>query len=119
MNGFLWLDAGNKMVPYGPVFSELWKNDLVGFIFGAIDLGLYCLGGLRSSPLRGHARRQCVKWILERQEKAGDWAGIIPPMHAGVQALLLEGLHIDDPRIRRGIEAIERFAWQDHDGKRI
>jgi len=115
----LWLDAGDKLVPYGPALSESWKNDLVGFIFGAIDLGLYCLGGLRFSPLRSYARRQCVKWIVERQEKAGDWAGIIPPMHAGVQALLLEGFSLEDPRVRRGIEAIERFAWRDQNGKRI
>lgn len=115
----LWLDAGDKMVTYGPALSTTGTNDLVGFMFGAIDLGLYCLGGLRFSPLRGYARRQCVKWILERQEKTGDWAGITPPMHASVQALLLEGFGPEDPRVRRGIEAIERFAWQDRNGKRI
>ena len=115
----LWLDAEDKMVPYGPGLSDLWKNDLFGFVFGVIDLGFYCLGGLRFSPLRGYARRQCVKWILERQEKAGDWAGIIPPMHAGIQALLLEGFQLEDPRVRNGIKAIERFAWRDQNGKRI
>ena len=116
----LWLDAGHKMVPYGRGLFEMLKiSDFFGFIFGAIDLGLYFLGGLRYSPLRGYARRQCVKWILERQEKAGDWAGIIPPMHAGILALTLEGFSVEDPRIRRGVEAIERFAWQDQNGKRI
>lgn len=115
----LWLDAGKKMVPYGAALSELWKSDLVGFMFGAIDLGLYCLGGLRLSPLRGYALRQCVKWILERQEKAGDWAGIMPPMLGGVQALVLEGFTLEDSRIRRGIDAIERFAWRGQNGKRI
>lgn len=39
-------------------------------------------------------------------------------MHAGIQALLLEGFAMDDPRIQAGIEAVERFAWQDENGKR-
>lgn len=40
-------------------------------------------------------------------------------MHAGIQALLLEGFSINHPRIQAGIEAIERFAWEDKKGKRI
>ncbi|KAL1863145.1 hypothetical protein Daus18300_008138 [Diaporthe australafricana] len=77
------------------------------------------LGGLRKNPLRQFARQQCVKWILEHQEKSGDWAGIIPPMHAGVQALLLERLSIGSEPVRGGIEAIERFTCQDGQGKRL
>ena len=114
----LWVDAGHKMVPYRPLLKS-WRNDLAGSIFGAIDLALYCLGGLRFSPLRGYARRQCVKWILERQGESGDWAGIIPPMLGGVQALVLEGFSVNDPRVCRGIQAIERFTWQDQNGKRL
>jgi squalene-hopene/tetraprenyl-beta-curcumene cyclase len=121
-NGFLdelWLDAENKMVPYGPPLWDTWKNDPIAFAFGAVDRVLYCLGGLRYSPLRHYARQQCVNWILEHQAKSGDWAGISLTMHANVHALLLEGYKIDDPPVRRGIESIERFAWQDQNGKRI
>lgn len=56
---------------------------------------------------------------LKRYKLIQEQAGIIPPMHAGIQALLLEGLSINDPRIQAGIEAIERFAWEDEKGKRI
>ena len=115
----LWLDVEDKMVSYGLPLSDIWKNDLVRFTFEVIDKILHCLGGLRYFPTRGYARRQCVKWILEHQEKTGDWGGIVPPIYACVQALLLEGFKIEDPQVRKGIEAIERFAWQDHKGKRV
>ncbi|KAL9099988.1 MAG: hypothetical protein Q9163_004583 [Psora crenata] len=115
----IWLDAKNKMVPHGPTLLELWRNDTLGCIFGVLDKVLCSLGGLRRFPLRGSARRQCVNWILEHQENSGDWAGIIPPMHASILALLLEDFTMGDPRLRRGLSAIEQFAWQDEDGKRI
>jgi hypothetical protein len=35
------------------------------------------------------ARKECVQWILGYQEDQVDWAGIISPMHYGVQVLLL------------------------------
>lgn len=108
----LWLDSEDKMVPYNSPFLDMWRNSFFEFTFGVIDKILYHLHGLRYFPLRGYARRQCVDWILERQEKAGDWAGI-------VQALILEGFTVEDERIRMAIEATERFAWRDHNGKRI
>ena len=107
------------MVPYGPTLLEQWRNDTIGCIFGVLDKVLCSLGGLRRSPLRGSARRQCVDWILEHQENSGDLGGIMPPMHASIPALLLEGFTIGDSRLRRGLSAINQFAWQDEDGKRI
>ncbi|KAI9760534.1 MAG: hypothetical protein M4579_001619 [Chaenotheca gracillima] len=115
----IWLNPADKMVPYGSGLADAWKNDIVEFVFGAIDKVLYALGGLRWSPVRSYARQQCVNWILSRQEKAGDWAGIIPPMHAGVQALLLEGFTLEDEPVRNGLEAIRRFGWEDERGKRM
>ncbi|KAK8070624.1 squalene cyclase [Apiospora hydei] len=116
----LWIDPGNKHVPYGPSLLRPWESDLWSLMFGGIDTALYWLGGLkRFWPVRRYARRKCVEWILERQEKQGDWAGIIPPMHAGVQALLLEGYKLEDPHIQSAIAAIERFTWQDEGGKRL
>jgi squalene-hopene/tetraprenyl-beta-curcumene cyclase len=60
-----------------------------------------------------------MQWILERQEKTGDWAGIFPPMHASVYAFILEGYTLKDDPVRLGIQAMERFAWEDKQGKRI
>lgn len=113
----LWLDSTEKAVAYlAPIFDTLKKMDKAAIIFTVIDRIINQLGGLRYSPSRDYARHQCVKWILEHQEPAGDWAGIFPPMHTGLLALRLEGLEMTDSRIVRGLEAVERFAWQDKEG---
>ncbi|KAJ5787833.1 hypothetical protein N7457_002823 [Penicillium paradoxum] len=117
----LWLNATNKCVPYG---SSLWdmmsQKEITGLAFGILDKILYQLNGLRSFPLiRPYARRQCMKWILEHQENTGDWGGIFPSMHGGIFALLLEGYNLDDDPVRLGIQALERFIWEDENGRRM
>lgn len=111
----LWLDPATKPLPYG----SLDPTDPVAFVFTILDKALSYLGGLRRSPTRGYARRRCIQWILQHQEKSGDWAGIIPPMHAGIKALLLEGYKLHDEPIQLGLAAIERFTWTDNRGKRL
>ncbi len=108
-----------SIIPYAPPLWEICKNDFVTFAFALVDKALYFVGGLRRAPTRTYARRKCMEWILEHQEDSGDWAGIFPPMHLGLLALTLEGYTLEDPRVRRGLEAVERFAWQDQVGKRI
>jgi len=49
------------------------KDDILGLVFTLLDKALYSLGKLPFWPLRGYSRRLAVKWILERQEKEGDW----------------------------------------------
>ncbi|VUC30085.1 unnamed protein product [Clonostachys rosea] len=115
----LWLDPARKEVPCCP---SLWKATQLGFytfFFSLIDMILYFLNGLRNFPLRSLARKRCVEWILEHQEPTGDWGGISPPMHACVQALLLEGFTEKDREVRVAIEAIENFTWEDTSGKRM
>ncbi|KAL9035511.1 MAG: hypothetical protein Q9214_006548, partial [Letrouitia sp. 1 TL-2023] len=116
----LWCDPSEKAVPYSDSLQNLWMSDRVAFMFAAIDKALHFFGCL--SPyffLRGYAKRECLRWVLEHQEDAGDWAGIFPPMYFGVMALILEGYRMTDDRVVRSLEAIERFAWQDSTGKRI
>ncbi|CRL31117.1 Squalene cyclase [Penicillium camemberti] len=117
----LWLDCTNKNVPYGlPLWELISQREFAGLAFGVLDKVLYQLNGLRSIPLvRAYARKQCIKWILERQEKTGDWAGIFPPMHGSMYAFTLEGYKLDDDPVRLGFQALERFAWEDEKGKRI
>ena len=115
----IWCDPTDKTVPYMASYAELWKSDGIAFTFAVIDKILTFLGGLRKFLFRGYAVRKCMDWILEHQEESGDWAGIFPPMHLGLLAMFLEGYKLTDDRMRRGLEAIERFAWQDHGGKRI
>lgn len=99
----LWCDPRQKHVPYSRPLEDLRNFDGLAIIFSIIDSTLNLLSGLGWSPLRGFARRQCVKWILEHQEKSGDWAGIFPPMHLGLLALVLEGWGLQDSPVRRGL----------------
>ena len=115
----LWVCPGEKAVPYAKPLRELWWIDLIAFIFALIDIILSYLGGLRRFFLRKYAIRQCLAWISEHQEVAGDWAGIFPPMHVGLLALTLEGYALSDSCVVRGLEAVERFVWRDGRGKRV
>lgn len=117
----IWLNPGDKMVPYGSAWaSMLARLDFIGLLFTLIDVILSFFGGLRSyNPVRRLALNRCMDWILSHQEAAGDWAGIYPPMHAGILSLFIEGYSVDDSPIRLGLEALERFTWQDENGKRV
>ena len=115
----LWSSPSQKAVPYcKPLGERLWI-DLVAFASAFIDMVLSYLGGLRGFFLRKHALRQCSTWILEHQEASGDWAGIFPPMHVGLLALILEGHSLSDSCVVRGLQAVERFVWQDKRGIRF
>lgn len=115
----LWCNPTQKNVPYSERLGPLLATDWTASSFVAVDKALHFLNGLRSFPLRSYARRQCIEWILEHQEGTGDWGGIFPPMHLDCLALVLEGFSVMDDQVVRGLEAIERFAWQDSRGKRM
>jgi squalene-hopene/tetraprenyl-beta-curcumene cyclase len=121
----LWLDPAHKNVPYRPSVLESLRADGVGWrsFFNTGDALLRAYEGARGVPplhrLREHALRECERWVLEHQEASGDWAGIFPPMLNGVLALHLAGRELDSSPVRRGLEAIERFAIEDAEGFRI
>ncbi|KAL4898987.1 hypothetical protein BDW74DRAFT_171829 [Aspergillus multicolor] len=115
----LWCNPNDKQVPYAPGIATLLKSDLFSTASVAADYVLHKLKGLRFSPLNRIARRKCLAWILERQEKAGDWAGIFPPMFFGVLALLLEGYSMHSAPVRGGLSGMERFIWRDKAGIRM
>lgn len=116
----LWVDPSNKNVPFAPPLSSLLaERDTIQFGFTLADKVLALLGGLKNYPLRNRSRRQCIEWLLEHQESAGDWAGFFPPMHGSVWALILEGYPLDHERIRLGMDGIERLSITDARGKRI
>jgi squalene-hopene/tetraprenyl-beta-curcumene cyclase len=64
-------------------------------------------------PGRARARRLVVDWIVERQEADGSWGGIQPPWVYSLIALYLEGMNLDHPVMRKGIEGQEGFALGD------
>ncbi len=70
-------------------------------------------------PGRARARRRLVDWIVERQEADGSWGGIQPPWVYSLIALNLEGMGVDHPVMRKGIEGQQGFVIEDEDGWRF
>jgi squalene-hopene/tetraprenyl-beta-curcumene cyclase len=74
---------------------------------------------LRIQPGRRSARRRLVNWISDRQEADGSWGGIQPPWVYSLIALHLEGMPVDHPVMRRGLQGFDRFALDDEKGWRL
>ena len=74
---------------------------------------------LPRQPGRAGARRKLVSWIVERQEADGSWGGIQPPWVYSLIALNLEGMDVDHPVMRKGIEGLQGFALEDEGGWRL
>jgi squalene-hopene/tetraprenyl-beta-curcumene cyclase len=88
-------------------------------IFWWIDKLLKLYDRLPVQPERVRACKQLVDWIVAHQEADGSWGGIQPPWVYSLIALNLEGMSIDHPVLRRGIEGLERFALEDEGGWRL
>jgi squalene-hopene/tetraprenyl-beta-curcumene cyclase len=121
----LWVGTPHTPVPYRESIVDSLRKHGPGWrsFFVASDLLLRSHERLRRLPplaaVRANAVKECMRWILERQEPSGDWAGIFPPMLNGVLALVAEGYALDSDPVRRGLEAIERFSIDDAEGFRI
>ncbi len=74
---------------------------------------------LRFHPGRSAARHRLVEWIRDRQEADGGWGGIQPPWVYSLIALHLEGMALDHPVMRRGLEGLTRFSLDDEGGWRL
>jgi squalene-hopene/tetraprenyl-beta-curcumene cyclase len=74
---------------------------------------------LRIQPGRASSRRRLVDWIRDRQEADGSWGGIQPPWVYSLIALHLEGMPLDHPVMRRGLDGLRRFALNDEGGWRL
>lgn len=114
----LWCNPTEKSVPYRKPLMHLWGTDWLGFLFTLMDIILSFFNGPRSFFMRGYARRACMSWLYDHQDVSGDWGGFVIATQNGVLALTLEGHSLEDDRVVRALKAIERFAWQDSDGKR-
>lgn len=122
----LWLSPKTKNLPYrAPMVDVLLTSGVVSWrsLFTGADFVLHGLERIQEywmpKMIREHAVKKCEEWILEHQEETGDWAGIFPPMVNGVLALYFNGYSVDSKPMRLGLEAIERFCFQDEDGVRV
>jgi squalene-hopene/tetraprenyl-beta-curcumene cyclase len=88
-------------------------------VFLWLDHALKLYDRLPRQPGRAASRGKLVEWITERQEADGGWGGIQPPWVYSLIALNLEGMSLDHPVIRRGLEGFRRFAIDDDQGWRL
>jgi squalene-hopene/tetraprenyl-beta-curcumene cyclase len=68
---------------------------------------------------RNKALKLAEEWILDRQDPTGEWGGIMPAMMNSVMALKCLGYPLDHPAVRKGVEAIHRFAIEDNQTLRL
>lgn len=87
-----------------------WKN-----LFIYLDSLIKIIGKNSIKPLRSIAIKKAEKWILDHQDYTGDWGGIIPAMMNSIMALKSMGYHDDNPIIKKGLEAIDRFGIEKGD----
>ena len=88
-------------------------------LFWWVDKLLKLYEALPWQPGRSCARRRLVDWIVEHQEADGSWGGIQPPWVYSLIALHLEGMGLDHPVMRKGIEGLQGFALEDESGWRL
>ncbi len=87
------------------------------------DVDLSAIGAMpgRTRPpgppnaLRRRAIAVAERWIRERQEADGSWAGIQPPWVWGIIALVALGYGLDDPTLGKAVEGWQGFMVEDGD----
>ena len=88
-------------------------------VFWWADTLLKLYDNLPRQPARALYRDRLVDWIVQRQEADGSWGGIQPPWVYSLIALNLEGMSVEHPVMRRGIEGLQGFALKDDTGWRL
>jgi squalene-hopene/tetraprenyl-beta-curcumene cyclase len=84
-------------------------------IFLGIDSILRFMRTRELVPYRREGLKAALHWVLERQEPAGDWAGIIPPTLNTLLALRTLGNTLDDVPVAQGFKGLELFYVEDEE----
>lgn len=66
-------------------------------------------------PFKKRATEMAEHWILEHEEKSGDWGGIQPAMLNSILALHCLGYSNDHPAVAKGLDAMANFCIEDED----
>lgn len=94
---------------------ELPRNGDWTDVFVILDHVFKLAENLNLNPFREAGLAAAEKWVLERQEAAGDWGGIIPAMLNSLLALRCLDYDADDPIVARGLQAVDKFAVETED----
>lgn len=101
---------GRKNARFTPPFQGDWSD-----FFIVADKALKLAEKLNLVPFRERGLKEALKWVVERQEDTGDWAGIYIPMFYSILCMKLVGYGVSDPVLHRGLKAVEAFSVETHD----
>jgi squalene-hopene/tetraprenyl-beta-curcumene cyclase len=101
---------GRDRVSFAPQLKGDWTD-----IFLVLDGAFKLAEQFNLVPFREEGLKAAERWMLERQEPTGDWGGIIPPMLNGLLMMKTLNYSVSDPAVRRGFEAVARFAVETDD----
>lgn len=95
--------------------TGLKNNDgtTIGSLFLAADQTLKMLDQLGLVPFRQAGIQAAERWVIERQDTSGDWAGIVPAMLNSILMFHALGYSAEHPYIKRGLDALDRFCIEE------
>jgi squalene-hopene/tetraprenyl-beta-curcumene cyclase len=91
------------------------SRDAFDAFFLGVDAVLRCMQDNNFVPYRQKGLDAALHWVIERQEPAGDWAGIIPPTLNTLIALRALGYGADQENVARGFAGLEHFYVEDEE----
>lgn len=105
----------DELFPEGERDTGLKNYDrtMVGALFMAADKGLKFLDRLGFVPLRRQGTEAAERWVIERQDGPGDWAGIVPAMINSLLMFHVLGYSTKHPYVKRGLDALDRFCIEE------
>ncbi len=95
--------------------TGLKNNDgtLAGWLFLAADKLLKVFDRAGLVPFRRRGIEAAERWVIERQDATGDWAGIVPAMLNSILMFHALGYSALHPFIKRGLNALDRFCIEE------
>src|SRR5262245_10703567 len=95
--------------------AGLKNNDgtMTGAFFLAADRTLKWFDRVGLVPLRRKGVAAAERWVIERQDASGDWAGIVPAMLNSILMFHALGYSAKHPYIKRGLDALDRFCIEE------
>jgi squalene-hopene/tetraprenyl-beta-curcumene cyclase len=95
--------------------TALKNNDgtFAGSLFLAADRLLKHLERHDIAPFRAQGIAAAERWVIERQDTPGDWAGIVPAMLNSILMFHVLGYKAAHPYIKRGLDALDRFCIEE------
>jgi len=86
------------------------ERTITGALFLFVDRLLKVCDRAGIVPFRQRSREAIERWVIERQDAPGDWAGIVPAMLNSILMFHVLGYSTRHPYIERGLAALDRFC---------